>query len=99
MVRLVVKSHARGSLVYLDDVHVYAETWGEFVRLLGEVLSTFIGANLHLKAEKCAFGAREISVLGHWCPGMAFGCRRSVSTLSPPCPSLGMCAIFAASLG
>jgi hypothetical protein len=65
MVRLLVKSHARGSLVYLDDVHVYAETWGEFVRLLGEVLSTFIGANLHLKAEKCAFDAREISVLGH----------------------------------
>ena len=65
MVRLLEKSHTRGSLVYLDDVHVYSETWAEFIRLLREVLGIFIEANLHLKMEKCAFGAREICVLGH----------------------------------
>ena len=62
---MLEKSHTRGSLVYLDNVHVYSETWDGFIRLLREVLGIFIEANLHLKAEKCAFGAREICVLGH----------------------------------
>ena len=65
MVRLLSRSHLRGSLVYLDDVHVYGSTWREFIRVLGEVLGIFIDANLCLKAEKCAFGAREMCVLGH----------------------------------
>jgi hypothetical protein len=66
MVRLLSKSHTRGSLVYLHDIHLYADTWSEFLRLVDEVLGILVDANLCLKAEKCAFGAREICVLGHF---------------------------------
>jgi hypothetical protein len=44
---------------------VYAATWAEFMRLVKEALGTLVGANLHLKAEKCALGTRDICVMGH----------------------------------
>jgi hypothetical protein len=65
MVRIFSKYFARGIIVYVDDIVVYAESCPEFIMLLIEVLQTLIRYNLFLKREKCAFGVRELYVLGH----------------------------------
>ena len=65
MVRIFSKYFARGIIVYVDDIVVYAESWPEFIMLLIEVFQTLIRYNLFLKREKCAFGVRELYVLGH----------------------------------
>ena len=65
MVRLFSKIFARGIVVYIDDIIVYGKSWPEFTTLLIEAFETLIRFSLFLKREKCAFGARELYVLGH----------------------------------
>jgi hypothetical protein len=65
MARLFAKSFARGIIVYIDDIIVYGKDWREFTALLTEAFEILLRANLFLKREKCAFGARELHVLGH----------------------------------
>jgi hypothetical protein len=52
-------------MVYLDDVIIYSHTFEEHLKHLEEVLNRIRKANLHLKAEKCYFGANELQFLGH----------------------------------
>ena len=65
MARLFAKSFARGIIVYIDDIIVYGKDWGEFKALLTEAFDTLLDSSLFLKREKCAFGVRELHVLGH----------------------------------
>ncbi len=52
-------------MVYLDDIFVYSQTYGEHVQYIKWVLSKLEEANLKLKLEKCEFAKREIKVLEH----------------------------------
>jgi hypothetical protein len=61
------------SHAYLDDVHVYSNTWEEHVKHLRD---TFVKLALHkvkLKRPKCIFGAEYLKTLGHVVGG---GCLR-----------------------
>lgn len=53
------------ALVYLDDVIVYGSTFDEHLQRLTSVLDALSSANLRLKPEKCYFGYKEVTYLGH----------------------------------
>jgi hypothetical protein len=65
MCGLFVDRFARGVLIYLDDVIIYAETFEEFLELLEYALEVMLKANLSCKRSKCFFGVKEIMILGH----------------------------------
>ena len=60
MYGLFVDRFGRGVLIYLDDVMIYAATFGEFLVLLEYVLSVMLRANLACKRSKCVFGMKEV---------------------------------------
>ena len=49
----------------MDDVLVYGRTHDEHDRRLVEVLRTIEASGLKLKKEKCIFGQKELSFVGH----------------------------------
>ncbi|CAD5227577.1 unnamed protein product [Bursaphelenchus xylophilus] len=51
--------------VYLDDITVTGETDGKHLENLREVLKRLRDAGLRLKADKCEFFKKEITLLGH----------------------------------
>ena len=51
--------------IYLDDLIPGAEEFEEFLSLLRRVLSNFRRLKLTCKREKCGFGLRELTILGH----------------------------------
>jgi hypothetical protein len=50
---------------YLDDVVIGSCTPREHIEDIREMLRRTMGANLRIKFSKCAFGRREVEVLGH----------------------------------
>lgn len=50
---------------FLDDLCIASESWGKHVELLEQIFKIIVKAGLKLKAEKCIFGAREVTFLGH----------------------------------
>ena len=52
-------------LVYLDDILVFSKTEEEHVTHLKQVLTELQKHHLFLNPEKCAFGAEQVTFLGH----------------------------------
>jgi len=50
--------------VFVDDLNVHSETWGEHIQHLDAVLCKFKEVNLKLNPSKCCFVAKTITFLG-----------------------------------
>ncbi|KAL6421071.1 hypothetical protein ACFW04_013595 [Cataglyphis niger] len=53
------------SLVYLDDVIIFGESFEDMLSRLRQVFSRLRSVNLKLNSRKCSFFKREIKYLGH----------------------------------
>lgn len=53
------------TVLYLDDITVYSQTFDEHLKNLGLVFDRLNAANLKLKAKKCNFFRKEVTFLGH----------------------------------
>jgi hypothetical protein len=51
--------------VFVDDLNVHSETWGEHIQHLDVVLCKLREVNLKLNPSKCCFAAKTITFLGH----------------------------------
>jgi putative transposase len=51
--------------VFVDDLNVHNETWGEHIQHLDAVLCKLREVNLKLNPSKCCFAAKTITFLGH----------------------------------
>jgi len=51
--------------VFVDDLNVHSETWGDHIRHLDTVLCKLREVNLKLNPSKCCFVAKSITFLGH----------------------------------
>jgi len=51
--------------VFMDDLNVHSETWGDHIRHLDAVLCKLREVNLKLNPSKCCFAAKSITFLGH----------------------------------
>ena len=54
-----------GSLVFIDDIIIFADTWEEYRRILEKVLRQIKEAGLKIKGSKCQFGKESVEFLGH----------------------------------
>ena len=54
-----------GSLVFIDDIIIFADTWEEYRRILEKVLRQIKEAGLKIKRSKCQFGKESVEFLGH----------------------------------
>ena len=55
----------KGLVVYLDDILIYGKTLEEHNQRLAEVFTRIKEAGLKINPEKCEFGKKELSFLGH----------------------------------
>ncbi len=51
--------------VFVDDLNVHSESWGEHLQHLDAVLCKLREVNLKLNPSKCCFVAKSITFLGH----------------------------------
>jgi hypothetical protein len=51
--------------VFVDDLNVHSESWGEHVQHLNAILCKLREVNLKLNPNKCCFVAKSITFLGH----------------------------------
>ncbi len=51
--------------VFVDDLNVHSENWGEHLQHLDAVLCKLREVNLKLNPSKCCFVAKTITFLGH----------------------------------
>jgi len=51
--------------VFVDDLNVHSENWGEHLQHLNAVLCKLREVNLKLNPNKCCFVAKSITFLGH----------------------------------
>ncbi len=51
--------------VFVDDLNVHSESWGEHLQHLDAVLCKLKEENLKLNPSKCCFVAKSITFLGH----------------------------------
>jgi len=51
--------------VFVDDLNVHSESWGEHLQHLNAVLCKLREVNLKLNPNKCCFAAKSITFLGH----------------------------------
>jgi predicted aspartyl protease len=51
--------------VFVDNLNVHSETWGEHIQHLDAVLYKLREVNLKLNPSKCCFAAKTITFLGH----------------------------------
>jgi hypothetical protein len=51
--------------VFVDDLNVHSQTWGEHIRHLDAVLCKLREVNLKLNPSKCCFATKSITFLGH----------------------------------
>jgi hypothetical protein len=51
--------------VFVDDLNVHSESWGEHLQHLDTVLCKLKEVNLKLNPSKCCFAAKTITFLGH----------------------------------
>ncbi|KAG9458426.1 hypothetical protein H6P81_002934 [Aristolochia fimbriata] len=56
-------------VVYLDDIVIYSRDMQEHVQHLQQVFEVLRENSLYVKKEKCSFGLKEVSFLGHWIGG------------------------------
>ena len=65
MERVLSGLHWQICLVFLDDIIVYAGTFEEELKRLGEVFDRLQMANLKLSPKKCVLFREEVAYLGH----------------------------------
>ena len=53
------------SLIYLDDIIVFSQTFQEYLQRLSNVLKEIRKAGLKLQGSKCKFACKEVHYLGH----------------------------------
>jgi hypothetical protein len=51
--------------VFVDDLNVHSETWGDHIQHLDAVLCKLREVNLKFNPSKCCFAAKSITFLGH----------------------------------
>lgn len=51
--------------IFIDDICIATYDWNEHLQMLDKIFKLLIQANLKLKADKCTFGAEEVTFLGH----------------------------------
>jgi len=51
--------------VFVDDLNVHNESWGEHLQHLDMVLCKLREVNLKLNSNKCCFATKSITFLGH----------------------------------
>jgi hypothetical protein len=51
--------------VFVDDLNIHSESWGEHLRHLDKVLCRLREVNLKLNPNKCCFAKKAITFLGH----------------------------------
>jgi hypothetical protein len=51
--------------VFVDDLNIHSESWGEHLQHLDMVLCKLREVNLKLNPNKCCFAAKSITFLGH----------------------------------
>ncbi len=51
--------------VFVDDLNVHSESWGEHLQHLNVVLCKLKEVNLKLNPNKCCFATKSITFLGH----------------------------------
>jgi hypothetical protein len=51
--------------VFVDDLNVHSESWGEHLQYLDVVLYKLREVNLKLNPNKCCFATKSITFLGH----------------------------------
>ena len=52
-------------ILYLGDILIFSETWGEHVTHVKKVLDTLQREKLYVKLSKCEFGKTALVYLGH----------------------------------
>ncbi|MBW0554704.1 hypothetical protein O181_094419 [Austropuccinia psidii MF-1] len=58
-------------VVYIDDIIIYSEAWGDHVKYIDRVLSKCTPINLKISLKKCNFGQQELLALGHKVSGLS----------------------------
>lgn len=53
------------TLVYIDDILVFSETFADHLKHLEELFIRLREANLKLKSKKCSFGVNQVKFLGY----------------------------------
>ena len=65
MENILVDYRWRTCLVYLDDVIIFSENFGDHLIRIRQVLNKFREAGFKLKMSKCHWGRSSVSFLGH----------------------------------
>ena len=65
MEQILAETLWKTTMVYLDDVVIFSDSWEEHLEHLRQVFTKFRAANLAVKAEKCHFCLEELPYLGH----------------------------------
>ncbi|MBW0583631.1 hypothetical protein O181_123346, partial [Austropuccinia psidii MF-1] len=75
-------------VVYIDDIIIYSETWGDNLHYIDRVLSKCTPINLKISLEKWNFGQQELLALGHKVSGlsMAIDQIKVAAVLKKPVP-------------
>ncbi|MBW0518774.1 hypothetical protein O181_058489 [Austropuccinia psidii MF-1] len=58
-------------VVYIDDIIIYSETWGDHVQYIDRVLSKCTPVNLKISLKKCSFVQQELLALGYKVSGLS----------------------------
>ncbi|MBW0482276.1 hypothetical protein O181_021991 [Austropuccinia psidii MF-1] len=58
-------------VVYIKDIIIYSEAWGDNLKYIDRVLSKCTPINLKISLKKCNFGQQELLELGHKVSGLS----------------------------
>ncbi|MBW0465174.1 hypothetical protein O181_004889 [Austropuccinia psidii MF-1] len=58
-------------VVYIDDIIIYSETWGDNVQFTDRALGRCTPINLKISLMMCNFGQQELLALGHEVSGLS----------------------------
>ncbi|MBW0463075.1 hypothetical protein O181_002790 [Austropuccinia psidii MF-1] len=75
-------------VVYIEDIIIYSETWGDHVQYIDRVLSKCTPINLKASLKKCNFGQQELLALGNKVSGLrlAIDQNKVAAVLQKPVP-------------
>ncbi|MBW0512201.1 hypothetical protein O181_051916 [Austropuccinia psidii MF-1] len=65
------------TVVYIEDIIIYSETWEDHVQYIDRVLSKCKPINLKISLRKCNFGQQELLALEHKVSGLSLAIDQS----------------------
>ncbi|MBW0540576.1 hypothetical protein O181_080291 [Austropuccinia psidii MF-1] len=76
------------TIVYIDEIIIYSETWEDHVQYIDRVPSKCMPINLKISLQKCNFGQQELLELGHKVSGLSLGIDQNkvAAVLQKPVP-------------